>query len=276
MSPQPSLREQQRWFATVSTHPDDVSSGAEHASRTLGRAVTPEQWLTAGPSLSAAERLEIYHAGYFGRLVECLADDYRALAHFLGEEGFSDLARAYIRKFPSRSPSLNAYGAEMAAFCRSRSEPWAMFAAELARLEWALVEVIHAPAAQGLAPDTLAKITPDRWQTARLIPSPSLRLLTFDYPANEYLQAFLEDAAPELPERRASATAVFRQGLSLQRMDLEPEAAMLLEDLVLGCPLDSAIAEVSRRSHDVADVAQRLPAWLGSWVANGFFAAIES
>jgi hypothetical protein len=151
-----------------------------------------------------------------------------------------------------------------------------MFAAELARLEWALVEVIHAPAARGLAAGTLATIPPDRFQTARLVPSPSLRLLTFDYPVNEYFQAFLEDAAPGLPERRASTTAVFRLGLSLQRMDLEPEAARLLEDLVLGCPLDSAIAEVSRRSKDVADTAERLPAWLGAWVANGFFAAIES
>lgn len=271
MSPYLSLREQQRWFAAAGTHAD----GAALASRTLGRAVTIEECLTDGPALSAAERLEIYSAGYFGRLVECLADDYRAVAYLLGEERFFDLARAYIQKFPSRSPSLNAYGAEMAAFCRTRSEPWAAFAAELSRLEWALVEVIHAPAAGGLAADTLAAIPPARWQTARLVPSPTLRLLRFDYPVNAYFQAFLEDAAPGLPERLASTTAVFRRGLSLERMDLEPEAALLLEDLIIGCPLDSAIAEAARRSKGAADIAQRLPVWLGSWVTNGFFAAIE-
>jgi hypothetical protein len=270
-----SLREQQRWFALVSTHSNGVLDGADHASRMLGLAVTLPDCVTDGPSSSAAERLEIYHSGYFARLVECLADDYRATAHLLGEDTFSDLARAYIQKFPSRSPSLNAYGAEMAAFCRTRAEPWAAFAAELARLEWALVEVIHAPTSPGLATDTLRTIPADRWRTARLVPSPTLRLLRFDHPVNEYFQAFLEDAEPEAPERRNSATAVFRRELAVERMDLEADAALLLEDLVLGCPLDSALGEVSRRSRGRIDIAERLPAWLGSWVANGFFSAIE-
>jgi hypothetical protein len=272
---EPSLRDQQRWFALSSTHRGGVHEGAGLASRSIGRPSAIEHWLTDGPSLTAAERLAIYGEGYFARLVECLADDYPALRHFLGEEPFESLARAYIDAFPSRSPSLNAYGARMAAFCRTRAESWAPFAADLARLEWALVEVIHAPSAPGLAADELAAVPAERWKTARLTPSPTLRLLDFDYPVNDYYQAFRDGLAPALPARTPSSTVVYRRGLPVTRRGLEPLAAMLLEDLISGCPLDSAVAELERRSGGRSDIVEKLPLWLGSWVASGFFATLD-
>src|SRR5688500_13475425 len=184
MSAHLTLREQQAWFLAASTHADGVAAGAEHASQALGRSLAIQTCLTESATLSAAERLEIYNTGYFGRLVECLTDDYSALAHLLGEERFDALARAYIDAFPSRSPSLNAYGARMAEFCGTLSEPWAPIAVDLARLEWALVEVIHAPSSPSLTTGALAAIPSTRWQTARLIPSPTLRLLCCDHPVN--------------------------------------------------------------------------------------------
>jgi hypothetical protein len=271
-----SLRERQRWFAATTTHPGGVVAGAAHASASLGRAIPLELWVTEGPSLTAAERLGIYAGGYSARLVECLTDDYPALAHLLGEEAFVSLCRDYVEKYPSRSPSLNAFGRNMTALCRTRREPWAPFAADLARLEWTLVEIVHAPTASSLDPNALAAVPAARWNTARLVPSPTFRLLTFDYPVNRYFQSFLDGDEPcEHPARSESATAVFRQGLTLWRMDLEPTAARLLEDLVSGSPLDSALNELSRRTNDAGEVLQRLPGWLGAWVANGFFCALE-
>jgi hypothetical protein len=270
-----SLRDQQTWFAIASTHQDDVREGSELASRMLGRPLPIEHCLTDGPSLTAAERLAIYSDGYFARLVECVADDYPALQHCLGVEAFESLARAYIRAFPSRSPSLNAYGSGMAAFCCTRAEAWALFAADLARLEWALVEVIHAPSAPGLAADELSKIPADGWRTARFTPSPTLRLLDFEYPVNDYFQAFREGVAPGIPERHPTSTVVYRRGLPVIRMSLERPAAMLLAELLSGFPLESAVAELERRSRDRNDIVEKLPVWLGTWVANGFFSALE-
>jgi hypothetical protein len=270
----PGLRQLQRWFASVTTHPRGVLGGGLDAKRSkqLERLVTP------GPQLSAADRLQIYNDGYFARLVECLSDDYPALSYALGESDFAALARGYIELYPSRSRSLNAYGRHMAAFCRTRSEPWAAFASDLARLEWALVEVVHEPVSHSLAPDALSTIPAARWQTARLVPSRSLRLLGFDYPVNDYFQGFREDREPQLPEPAPTATAVYRQGLALWRMGLEPSAALLLEDLISGAPLALAIAALERRSDGVTageELARLLPQWLGSWVQSGFFSGIE-
>lgn len=270
----PGLRELQRWFASVTTHPEGVLEG--HASR--GRNQKLERLVTPGPQLSAIDRVQIYNDGYFARLVECLTDDYPALSYALGEETFSSLTRAYIEKYPSRSRSLNAYGQQMAAFCRTRTEPWAGFAAALARLEWALVEVVHEPASESLAPDALATIPAARWQTARLLPSRGLRLLGFDYPVNDFFQAFRDERAPEMPERCATATAVYRQGLALWRMGLEPRAALLLKDLVSGVPLAVAVATLETRSQAAGtsdELARLLPHWLGSWVQSGFFRGVE-
>ena len=274
------LQRLQTWFATVSMHPGGVGAGALDANRSLGLPVDDgvDRLVTPGPMLSASERLQIYNDGYFARLIECLADDYPALAYALGEEAFSSLAREYIEQKPSGSPSLNAYGRGMAEFCHGRPEPWAAFASDLSRLEWALVEAVHAPLSAGLAPDALSSIPASRWHTARLVPSLTLRVLRFDYPVNEYFQAFRGERAPVIPEPRASATAVYRRGLTLWRMDLAAAAALLLQDLVAGVPLASAVSALERRTCDPAardGLVQALPAWLATWVSSGFFLAIE-
>jgi hypothetical protein len=270
----PSLRELQRWFASVTTHPAGVLEG--HLGH--GRGQKLERLVTPGPRLSAVERVQIYQQGYFARLVECLLDDYPALSYALGAATFEAIARAYIEKHPSRSRSLNAYGQHLAAFCRSRPEAWADFAADLARLEWALVEVVHEPVEQRLTPDALAKIPAGRWQTARLLPSRGMRLLDFDYPVNDFFQAFRDERAPELPERAPTTIVIYRQDLALWRMSLEPRGALLLKDLSSGVPLATAIATLETRSQAAgnhAELAQLLPQWLGSWVQNGFFRAVE-
>ena len=270
----PGLRELQRWFASVTTHPEGVLEGRLN----LARSQKLERLVTPGHRLSAVERVQIYNDGYFARLVECLTDDYPALSYAVGAEAFSSLARAYSENHPSRSRSLNAYGQHLAAFCRAHPEPWAGFVADLARLEWALVEVVHEPASESIAPDALATIPAARWQTARLLPSRGLRLLGFDYPVNDFFQAYRDDRAPEMPGRAATATAVYRQGLALWRMGLEPRAALLLKDLVSGVPLAVAVATLEARSQAAGtseELARLLPHWLGSWVQSGFFRGVE-
>jgi hypothetical protein len=103
-------------------------------------------------------------------------------------------------------------------------------------------------------------------------------VLGFDHPVNDFFQAFRDDRMPERPAPAATATAVYRQGLALWRMALEPRAAVLLKDLLDGVPLAAAVVALELRSQAAAtenDLAQALPQWLGSWVQSGFFRGIE-
>jgi hypothetical protein len=260
-----SLAGVQRCFATVITDPTSVEGAPEVDD--IERAITP------GPRLSALERVEIYRRAYWARLVECLANDFPALRYSLGTDAFESLCRAYIARHPSTSPSLNAYGRHMESFCRERADasPLGAFAADLAALEWAMVEVVHAAAASALSVDALQRIVPADWGEVRLVPSPTVRVLRFRYPVNAYFQAFVMDESPAIPAPAPSATAVSRSDFAVERMDLTAEMADLLEDLFSGRRLGEALAckEIG------AEAERNVMVWFRAWVSAGFFAQVE-
>jgi hypothetical protein len=244
-----TLRDEQLWFAGV------VMTGAalEEADRRL----------TAGPRLGPRERLGVYRHGYEARLVECLADDYPALKVALGEEAFDALCRRYIARFPSEAPNLNAYGRRMAEVCE-----W--FASDLARLEWAIVEVIHEAAGAPMTMESLAAVAEEAWGAAHLVASRALRLLTLQYPANDYFQAVRDGHAPATPAPAASATVVYRSGPTVWRMGLTPPMLRVLSALVAGEPLEGALSLAE------GEPPERVTAWFREWVSSGLFVGVEA
>jgi hypothetical protein len=206
-----SLAAQQEWFARAVMTPESVPApvGASQAASIL----------TAGPKLDPLGRLEIYRHAYHARLIECLLDDYPAVAATLGEADFDELCRKYIATYPSTGSNLNGFGAHMASLCRAEAaEPAAIasrelgsFVADLAALEWAIVEVIHAASADPLTMTGLAAIPAGKWADARLVATPAFRLLRFAYPVNAYFQAFREEREPEVPLPQASSVVVYQE-----------------------------------------------------------------
>jgi hypothetical protein len=279
-----ALRARQLWFYELVTSGAERLEGALEAAEArsplgageaggLGRVLRP------GGGLSAERGVAIYRDAYVARLVECLADDYPTLQYAIGDDAFDALARDYLARHPSRSPNLNAFGRHMAPFCRERAEPWAAFAAELAALEWALVEVLHAPAAAPLPPDALSALPPESWAGARLRPSRALRVLRFAYPVDAFLQAYREGRGPALPGEGPSATVVYRQGPRLWRQALSPAMADLLEALAAGQTLGEALSSLERAFAErgaPADAGREVMGWFRGWVEAGFFAAIEA
>jgi hypothetical protein len=242
-----------------------------------------EAVVTAGPLLSARERLEIYRSGYRSRLVECLLDDYPVLAQTLGEERFESLCHAYMDRHPSSSPSLNAFGRHMPAFAKSRE---GTFASELAAIEWALVEVLHAATPPALDLAALQAIPVEAWAGARLPKSDAVRLLTFEHPVNAYYQACRVGERPEVPLPAASATVVYRQELTLWRLDLTPAMTRVLSALLGGETIGEALSRMgvgdrrkSLRDDDDADAlaeAERsVMVWFREWVSAGFFQRVD-
>jgi hypothetical protein len=233
----------------------------------------------AGGGLSPRERVAVYRHGYVARLVECLEDDYPALRHALGPQPFAGLCQDFIQQHPPRTPSLNYYGAPLASYCATRSEPWAGFAAELAALEWALVEAIHESEGERLDTGALARLSAEDWAHARLLPSPSLRLLDTRYPVGSYYQAFREGEplAQSLPALERSALAVCRRGADVWRVRIEPALLPLLASLVAGAPLLGALATADAHVHEPAlrPGPEALQRAFRDWVACGMFSAVE-
>ena len=275
-----SLRSMQEWFAHVITDPHSVAHGVADAAsqRALGtKPAALEQIVTRGPQLSAVDRLQIYHYAYHARLSECLGDDFPAVKHAIGDAGFTRLCRTYINAHPSRHPNLNGFGAHFPTFLTQGKTRLGQRAtlADLAHLEWALVEVLHAQAAPTFDVAALQRIPLERWASMRLRPSATVKLLQFSHPVNAWFQSWREDRAGALPRRGWSATAVYRQGFRVWRMDLTPPMHAILTSLFAGKTLGKALESAAADHGDPQRLVSDLQAWFSEWVSGGFFAAVD-
>lgn len=257
----------QRWFLGVITHPDSVAGGLESEANRIPPADL-ERVVRKTQAASALERLEIYHSSYLSRLEECLADDYSAVKFALGDAAFQALCHAYVKEHPSRHPSLNQFGSRLPEFALERVAEVGPFLVELARLEWALVEVVHARSTEGFTVPDLARLPPDALGEVRFEPSAAARLLAFEYPANDYLQAYLDDREPEIPGPSPSSLLVVRRGTRNRRIQLESVQAAVLGRLLSGDSLGSALFGVTSDQAAVGD-------WFRSWTEYGVFAGVR-
>jgi hypothetical protein len=232
-----------------------------------------------GPQLSGAGCVAIYRSGYVLRLTECLRDDYPVLAQTLGEVRFAKLCRQYIARFPSASASLNAFGKHMSDLCRGEPLEHAVFLAELATLEWTLVEVTHARAPAALDSARLEAVPPEAWSDARLIVNDSLRVLSFSHSVNAYYQACrTRDEPVPLPAAVVSSTAVYRKGTRLWRMDLTPAMTRVLAALMAGDKIAHALAAMGLDDRDpsaLAEAERSVGVWFRAWVEAGFFTDVR-
>lgn len=262
------------WLAAVTTDPRGLQAGLTNAAPIAAELGAPclEAIVRPGPHLGAEERLAIYHHAYHARLVDCVKDDFDGVGRALGEQTFDRVCHAYVRAHPSRSPNLNVYAERFVDFVAGLDDRGfdPRLIAELARLEWAMIEVRHAPATPRIDLGALAAAPPEAWAGARLWASPSLRVLRFAYPVNAWYAARLEGPAPA-PRPSPSVTAVFRDDWRIWRMDLPPSPARVLDALLAGRPLGEALSALDPDLAGGADVQR----WFQEWLSSGFFCRLE-
>jgi hypothetical protein len=257
----------QEWMQAVVTHPSDVYEAADAAEIAVDDVILPSR------TLQPIQRVGIYHGMYMLRMIEALTVDYAAVAEFLGEHAFEHLVRDYVQQFPSRSYTFNRLGDSFPEYIASSTWKRRTFLRDLAKLELAMTHVFDEEEAEPLPADAIASIAPEQIADARIIPIPALRLLAFDYDANEAFQAFREER-PMKPRRQKSWLAVHRRDYSVYRMPLTREAFVFLEALVAMETIGNAIETFHRRF-------RRFPAqsdlftWFRDWSAAGLFTAIE-
>lgn len=250
----------QRWFLEVVRAPGSLDEAlTEHAP--LGGDRPVEQLLTRSSRATEKQRLAVYRHAYFARLEECLDDDFPAVRAGLGDDEFGRLAREYAVHHPSRSFTLNVFGARFPSFLRERD---LAFWSELATLEWALVEAVHSKAPVSTLADDLGRLGADGIAGARLTLNAECSLLDARYPVNRVLQAFFSDGTPPTPpgEESPSSVLVLRQNYKLWRLDLDPRQRTLLGRLRDGTPLGAALDGLDVTPTDVQT-------WFGTWAEKG-------
>jgi len=243
--------------------------------------------------LSSFERLEIYNRMYWFRVLDSLYEDCPGLRAVLGDRKFIRMAEAYLQKYPSRSFTLRNLPSRLEKFIREEpkwTKPHTVLCRDLARFEWAQVEVYDGAAFPLFTTDDLRDANPAR---LRLALQPYLQLLELDYPVDDFLiaikkrQALLrgdasnaptsvrtvEASTVPLPKRERCAVAVHRLNGRIYFKRLEPAACKVLLAIRDGKPLASALAAgiPARTKASGEEIAVQVQGWFASWMQLGWF-----
>src|SRR5262249_24825641 len=191
--------------------------------------------LVRGRELSAAMRLDIYAQMYWARLLDVLREDFSRVAACLGPERFTDIALGYLARNRSTHASVRHAGARFAEFIASdaaaRSCP---FLPDLARLEWARLEVFDAPDAEPLRVAQLQAIPPAGWPALTFKLIPAVRLLRSAWPVQEIWAAAGDRGLCEPIRPAQTHLRIWRDGLTVYQASMDPIERLALERVLVG------------------------------------------
>src|SRR5260370_25365194 len=236
----------------MTPHGVHAGVGSDDARRAIDvTAEAVEDVVTRSRSLTALERLDIYHRAYFARLIECLRDEFPVILHALGDETFDAFALGYLQKYPSRSYTLRQLGTRFRQYLaetrpeQDGDEPsWPDFLIDLATLELTFGEVFDGPGVEGqqlLSIEQIQGLDPQRWLASRLVPVPCLRLLTLRFPVNRYYRAVRRKKEPAIQAPLPTHLSVTRRQYVVRHYQFPRVQHVLLSALVSGQTVGDAI-----------------------------------
>ena len=276
MSPAPDLARLQRFVQAVVVQPGCVHDAL--ASPDAEREGTAEEHVRPSRTLTARERLGIYHGMYLARMAEALEADYPAVRSLLGADRFADLVRDYVQAHPSRSYTLNRLGDALpefvATWAGSGRPADAGYLHDLARVERAIGESFDAERSPVLRPEDVQAVDPADWPAARLVPTAALRVLAFRHPVSDAIDARVAGVPVVGARRRASWLALYRPQWTVMRVPLTRAEHDLLEALASGTPLGRALADATGRLK-ASERESTVFGWFRSWIARGMFSRVE-
>jgi len=233
--------------------------------------------------LSPVARVAVYANAYFARIHDCLREDFGALARALGPAAYHDLVKTYLMTYPPTRPSLRHAGAQLVTHLSM--EPFVSiflrrcpYAADLARLEWALTEAFYAPDSPVLSREDLAAVAPEDWGALRFEASASLQVLSCAWPVHEVRERFdTEDGASTwdpVPVLDAESThlRVWRQGERVRYRAISALEREALRAVQAGEPF-AAVCDRWVADLATADAASRAAALLAAWLTDGVLAS---
>jgi hypothetical protein len=249
--PAPSLRELQESFWQALAHDPGAPEGP-----------APEPGLLAvvapAARLAPADRVRIYADMYFWRILDALRADFPRLAAVLGEERFQALGRAYLARHPSRHPSLRHAGGALPAFLAAEGLPDLPYLADLARLEWARVEVFDALDAHPVRVEDLRRLPADEWPALRFAPVPALAVLVADWPVDRVWDLAASGEVPAVSGPARTALRVWREGFAVYHVRMDAREEEALGRVLAGC----TFATVCDGLDDPAEAGALLLRWL--------------
>jgi hypothetical protein len=241
-------------------------------------------------SLDATQRIRIYADMYRARLVDVLREDYPRVAATLGDVDFAALVCGYLTRHPSTHPSVRHVGRRFADWIAGEATV-APHLADLARLEWARVEVFDAADAEPLRLADLEALPPQEWPALRLRLIPACLVLESAWPVHEIWASADPEADAEVDApadawasadggaeraqrawtREPTVVRVWREGFSVSHAAMGPGEQRAFRVLARGEPFAEICAAIEE-GLDTDTAARQVGAILLRWLEDGLIA----
>ncbi len=275
-SPFPGLSEVQTLFWRLLAAPEGVRAGAADLRREGALASEDLSFLVVGDErLDPVERLDVYADMYFYRLRDCLAEDFAKLAVGIGAAHWHNLVTDYLLAHAPTHYSLRELGRALPGFLEThelgRQLPVLV---DLARLEWARVDVFDETDAEPLSRESLLEQGSEAPGTAAFALVPSARLLRLGASVLPFWKHLHEEHTGEgamLAGSRAEkgAVLVWRRAFAVFHRSLAPDEESCLRALAAG---DTTLAQLGELLLDAQPpqaaperAAERLATLLDVW-----------
>ncbi|MEI8020801.1 MAG: DNA-binding domain-containing protein [Schlesneria sp.] len=282
----------QRWLQAVITHPEGVRAGVDSPTARQLVEVTQtdvERVILPSREMTSLDRLQIYGRAYFGRLLECLAAQFPAVRHAVGEEAFNGLAFGYLVDHPSKSYSISTLGSSFDEYLTATRPPrsdevnhetpdFADFLIELARLERVYAEVFDGPGPErslNLNANELAGLSPQEFAESHLVFHSCVRLLELRFPVHEYATAIRRGLEPTPPVARPINLVITRRDYIVRRFEVTKPQFRLLTSLMNGETVGEALIQLlAEPTSDAVTLQTDLQSWFREWSAAPLFAEL--
>ncbi|WP_455204352.1 HvfC/BufC N-terminal domain-containing protein [Kaarinaea lacus] len=223
-------------------------------------------------------RLKIYQNAYYLRLIESLQQDYEALYTVLGEEEFTQLMLAYIRNHPSTFTSLRHYGHLLTDYIQqSKYFKDREYVAELAQLQWLLIEAFDAIDQKIIVEQDLTLIPPLQWPEMKLTFHPSVRHLYCQWNSVDIYAAAKSKApipAAILLENPVTVL-IWRHNLITRYRTLETDESRLFLLAIAGANFAELCGQLGQESSDLQENAMRAARLLKTWIQDGLVVNVD-
>lgn len=245
------------------------------AARELAR-----EHISGNDRLIPVEQLEIYRQQYWLRHTTALVEDFEALGQLIGQAAWERLVEDYLAAHPPTGFSLRDLGAQLPAYVAEKAHwlPQQRLAADVARLEWAYIEVFDAGVASALDSGALACLSQAQLESAHLQLSPALRLLQLEYAVVALVRRLrnAHESPATIPDVEPTELVVYRSGLRIHSEVLPRPAFLLLGALAAEASLEEACEAACAPGPQATQlVLENLAGWLASWVRRGWVVGIR-
>jgi hypothetical protein len=270
----PRLAELQRLLTRLITAPEGVAQGLDAERAPIRGGL--ESIVASDVRLSAEQHLDIYANAYFYRLLDVLRENFPATATVAGADAFHNLITSYLVEHPPSEPSIVHCGQHLADYLRgyplARGMPWL---ADLAAVEQAKLDVLHAPDAEVLGAAAMSAIPPSQWPKLQMRTQPAVKILSTSHDVAKVLSAIDDGRKWRRPPEGDFAILVWRHNDRVFHRSLDNVERAALKAVSTGARFERICTIIADQVGEER-APKKITTLLNRWLSDGILAGKRS